>query len=134
MSKVHDTKIIELKKQIEEKKEKLKDVKRFSPITKCIINLEGKAQNLNVLKKEELILLLVKLNVFKKSADELGYPLTIDGYLIQEWMEDIQSKLKLIEYKEEEQKLNALNKKLTTLLSEDKKVELELEEIEGLLK
>lgn len=134
MSKVHDTKIIELKKQIEEKKEKLKDVKRFSPITKCIINLEGKAQNLNVLKKEELILLLVKLNVFKKSADELGYPLTIDGYLVQEWMEDIQSKLKLMEYKEEEQKLNALNKKLTTLLSEDKKVELELEEIEGLLK
>lgn len=134
MSKVHDAKIIELKKQIEEKKEKLKDVKRFSPITKCIINLEGKAQNLNVLKKEELILLLVKLNVFKKSADELGYPLTIDGYLVQEWMEDIQSKLKLMEYKEEEQKLNALNKKLTTLLSEDKKVELELEEIEGLLK
>lgn len=134
MSKVHDAKIIELKKQIEEKKEKLKDVKRFSPITKCIINLEGKAQNLNVLKKEELILLLVKLNVFKKSADELGYPLTIDGYLVQEWMEDIQSKLKLMEYKEEEQKLNALNKKLTTLLSEDKKVELVLEEIEGLLK
>lgn len=134
MSKVHDAKIIELKKQIEEKKEKLKDVKRFSPVTKCIINLDGKAQNLNVLKKEDLILLLVKLNLLKKSADELGYPLTIDGYLVQDWMEDIQSKLKLTEYKEEENKLNILNQKLTTLLSEDKKVELELEEIEGLLK
>lgn len=134
MSKVHDAKIIELKKQIEEKKEKLKDVKRFSPVTKCIINLDGKAQNLNVLKKEDLILLLVKLNLLKKSADELGYPLTIDGYLVQDWMEDIQSKLKLTEYKEEENKLNSLNQKLTTLLSEDKKVELELEEIEGLLK
>lgn len=134
MSKVHDAKIIELKKQIEEKKEKLKDVKRFSPVTKCIINLDGKAQNLNVLKKEDLILLLVKLNLLKKSADELGYPLTIDSYLVQDWMEDIQSKLKLIEYKEEENKLNSLNQKLTTLLSEDKKVELELEEIEGLLK
>jgi len=134
MSKTHDTKIIELKKQIEEKQEKLKDVKRFSPLTKCIISLDGKAQNLNVLKKEELILLLVKLNVLKKSADELGYPLTIDGYLVQDWMTDIQSKLKLMEYKEEEQKLNTLNKKLTALLSDDKKVELELEEIEGLLK
>lgn len=134
MSKVHDAKIIELKKQIEEKKEKLKDVKRFSPVTKCIINLDGKAQKLNVLKKEDLILLLVKLNLLKKSADELGYPLTIDSYLVQDWMEDIQSKLKLIEYKEEESKLNSLNQKLTTLLSEDKKVELELEEIEGLLK
>ncbi|WP_368263111.1 hypothetical protein [Clostridium disporicum] len=134
MSKVHDAKIIELKKQIEEKKEKLKDVKRFSPVTKCIINLDGKAQNLNVLKKEDLILLLVKLNLLKKSADELGYPLTIDSYLVQDWMEDIQSKLKLTEYKEEENKLNSLNQKLTTLLSEDKKVELELEEIEGLLK
>ena len=134
MSKVHDAKIIELKKQIEEKKEKLKDVKRFSPVTKCIINLDGKAQNLNVLKKEDLILLLVKLNLLKKSADELSYPLTIDGYLVQDWMEDIQSKLKLTEYKEEENKLNSLNQKLTTLLSEDKKVELELEEIEGLLK
>ena len=134
MSKVHDAKIIELKKQIEEKKEKLKDVKRFSPLNNCIINLDVKDQNLNVLKKEDLILLLVKLNLLKKSADELGYPLTIDGYLVQDWMEDIQSKLKLTEYKEEENKLNSLNQKLTTLLSEDKKVELELEEIEGLLK
>ena len=134
MSKTHDAKIIELKKQIEEKQEKLKDVKRFLPITKCIINLDGKTHNLNILKKEELIFLLVRLNVFKKSADELGYPLTIDGYLVEDWMDDTKAKLKLIEYKEEEQKLNTLNKKLTALLSEDKKVELELEEIEGLLK
>jgi hypothetical protein len=136
MSNVNDQKILELKAQISEKKEKLKKVNKFTPITNCSIEFEGTRLNLRVLGKEVLVPMLIKLNDYKKSAEELNLlsEYNISGYNINDWITDIRARLYNVMYKEEENKLAAMENKLELLLSNEKKVELEINEIENLLK
>ena len=135
MSNVNDAKILELKAQIKEKKAKLKSVKKFSPVTNCSIELDGIRSNLQVLTKELLTSLLVKLNMYRLSISDLGLSeYNISGFKVEDWITDIRSKLDIIAYREEESKLQELENKLHILLSNDKKVELEINEIESLLK
>ena len=125
----NDKKIMELKKQIEEKKNKIVKSQRFTPITNCSIELDGVRVNIQVLNKEQLTYLLVKLNSYAKSAKELEIDFVISGYHITEWITDIKSKLDFVSRKEEENKLKVMESKLHQLLSNEKKVELEIDEI-----
>jgi hypothetical protein len=136
MSNVNDEKILELKAQIKEKKEKLKNKKKFVSVTNCSLEVDGVRYNLNVLSKEQLISLLVKLNSYKISAVDLGLLDTymISGYKVEDWITDIRLKLEVVAHREEENKLQELESKLHVLLSNDKKVELELKDIEFMLK
>jgi len=125
----NDKKIMELKKQIEEKKIKLGKSQKFTPITNCSIELDGVRVNIQVLNKEQLIILLVKLNSYEKSAKELEIDFVISGYHVIDWILDIKSKLDFVSRKEEENKLKVMESKLHQLLSNEKKVELEIDEI-----
>lgn len=130
----NDDKILDLKKQIGEKKNLLKKIKKFAPITNCILDLDGVKTNIQVLNKQQLVLLASKLHSYDNSAKELGLSLEIGGFLATEWIEDIKLKLDTLNVKEEERKLKLMEDKLTNLLSNDKRVELEINEIEELLK
>jgi hypothetical protein len=132
----NDEKIIALKEQISKKKNQLDKAKKFIPITNCSIEIDGVRYNIQVLTKEQLIMLLVKLNSYSLSAGDLGLlnSFTISGYLVNDWITDIKSKLDVVNYKEEELKLKDLENKLDKLLSDEKKTELELNEIEDYLK
>jgi hypothetical protein len=136
MGNQNDVKIMELKTQIREKKNKLKKQKRFNPVTNCSIEIDGFRYNLQVLTKDQLISLLVKINSYKMSALDLKLvdDYLISGYKTDEWITDIKLKLDIISYREEESKLLVLENKLHTLLSNDKKVELEIDSIESMLK
>lgn len=128
----NDDKILELKSQIESKKQELKKKnKRFAPMTNCIIDFEGIKNNINVMNKEQLTLLLVKLNSYVISFKDLKLTdiIIISGYSIYEWITDLQNKLDSLKYKDEELKLKSLEDKLTKLLSNEKKAELEIDEI-----
>jgi hypothetical protein len=131
MANVNDEKIMELKAQIKEKKAKLKGKKKFTPITNCSIEIDGARYNLQVLSKEQLINLLVKLNTYRLSAIDLDLldEYVVSAYKIDEWITDIKSKLEVVSLREEESKLQELERKLHVLLSNDKKVELEIEAI-----
>lgn len=129
----NDNRILELTKKIQEKKQKLGKLQRFTPITNCTLELDGVRHNLNVLDKDKLIFLLMKLNSYRLSAEDLNVTLEVGGYPLADWMEDIQSKLDIIAHKEEEKQLKEMEIKLEKLLSKDKKVELELDNIESLL-
>jgi len=132
---INDEKILSLKKQILEKKALLTKVARFAPITNCSVELQGEKYNINVLNKDQLILLMIELNLYNMSAKDLGLnTLDISGYSINDWMADIKSKLEVISYKEEESKLKVMESKLDKLLSNEKKTELEIDEIAALLK
>jgi len=128
-NKTNDQKIMELKKQIEEKKIKLGKSQKFTPITNCSIELDGVRVNIQVLNKEQLTYLLVKLNSYAKSAKELEIDFVISGYHVVDWITDIKSKLDFVSRKEEENKLKVMESKLHQLLSNEKKVELEIDEI-----
>lgn len=136
MTNKNDERILEMRKQIAEKKEKVGKLKRFVPITNCILTLKENVSNINVLSKESLIEHLVILNLYKKSAEELGLlnDFSYNGYHINDWIEDIKNKLDVLSKKEEESKLKAMESKLEKLLSEEKKTELEIDEIADLLK
>ncbi|MEC4565513.1 hypothetical protein L8C07_06105 [Paenibacillus sp. CMAA1739] len=135
MANNNDQKILELKKQIEAKKKQISKSQKFVPVTNCSIEVDGIRHNIQVLTKEQAISLMVKLNSYAMSADNLGllHNYTISGFSVVEWIEDLKSKLDFMTRKEEEQKLKTMESKLDKLLSNDKKVELEISEIESLL-
>jgi len=132
----NDNRILELKKQIKEKKSKLKKIKRFNPITACNLTLDGSLYNIHVCNKDDLKLLLIKLNLYIMSAEDLSISVNdimISCFSIEDWISDINLKLENMSIKEEESKLKVMEEKLTKLLSEEKKTELQIEEIESLL-
>lgn len=129
----NDERVLQLKKIIDEKKSELKVVKRFTPLTNCVLNLENENYNLNVLQLDDLKLLLVKLNMYLMSAKDLDVELDISGYSIEDWMTDVKSKMEIFEQKKKESELKTLEAKLDKMLSDEKKTELELDEIAALL-
>ncbi|MGG1440867.1 hypothetical protein ABE354_02180 [Brevibacillus laterosporus] len=135
MTKTNDQKILELKKQIEEKKKKVGMSQKFTPVTNCSIELDGARYNIQVLQKEQIILLVVKLNAYALAAKELGLlgDYNISGFNVMDWLTDLKAKLDFVNRKEEEGKLKMMEAKLDQLLSNEKKVELEIDEIESML-
>ena len=127
---------MELKKKIEDEKVKLKDSTKFSPITNCSLELDGVRCNINTLQRQGLIELLIKLNIFKLSAEDLNLlqEYKLSGFLVTEWIDDVKSKLNIVSRKLEEANLKIMEDKLTKMLSDEKKTELELNEIAELLK
>lgn len=132
----NDDRILELKKQIETKKQDLSNRKaKFVPETNCILDLDGNKHNLNVMSTEELTLLIIKLNMFTMSSNVLKLPHPIiSGYITDLWISDIRNKLEALSVKKEELELKQMESKLDKMLSDDKKTELELDGIAALLK
>lgn len=130
----NDERVLQLKKIIDEKKLELKSAKRFVPLTNCVLNLEGLSYNLNVLQLDDLKLLLVKLNMYLMSGNDLDIGVNISGYSVAEWMSDVKYKIEILEHKKKESELKVLEAKLDKMLSDEKKTELELDEIATLLK
>lgn len=135
MSNSNDQRILELKKQIEGKKEKLGKSLRFAPVTNCSIELDGVRHNIQVLTKEQLVMLMVKLQSYLMAAKtlEVSDDFNISGYHVCDWIEDIQNKIDILSRKDEERKLKVMEDKLLKLLSDGKKVELEINDIESML-
>ena len=129
----NDERVLQLKKLIETKKAEL-FIQKFVPMTNCVLDLEDKKYNLNVLQEKELEFLMVKLNAYAMSADNLKIDLVISGYGVNEWLADISGKLAVITDKKKRDELKALEAKLDKMLSDEKKTELELDEIAALLK
>lgn len=129
----NDERVLQLKEIIDKKKLGLKGAKKFTPLTNCILDLEGQKYNLNVLRLNDLQLLLVRLNMYLMSAKDLKINLEISGYNIAEWITDIKCKIEIFEYKKKEAELKTLEVKLDKMLSDEKKAELELDEIAALL-
>lgn len=134
MAQKNDDRIMQLKQQIEKKREELsKRNSRFTPITNCTLILDKVTYNLHVESSE---MLLIKLNMIAMSAKDLGIDISqlmIAGYSLNDWITDVSSNLEVIKYKKEKNDLNTLEKKLTSLLSEDKQTELEIDKLAALL-
>lgn len=149
-STVNDKKILDLKSVIASKKSKIKST-RFIPSTNCSLDLDGVRYNIHTLNTDALTFLLIKLNSLILSMNDLNShsetvkgerksgrtslidSFIISGYSVDSWIADIKTKLEVIAQKEEENNLKALESKLSTLLSNDKRTELELDAIEKLL-
>ena len=131
MANENDTVILNLKKKIDEKKKALKGAEKFSPVTNCSLEMDGIRNNIQVLNKEQIVFLLMKLQSYKTAAEVLGVleDAFVSGYKIDDWIVDLKSKLMIVNRKVEESRLRVLEDKLDALLSNEKKVELELKDI-----
>ena len=137
MATKNDERIIELKKVIEKKREELNNMhSRFAPKTNCILQLDGETYNLNV-STQNLTYLLIKINALIKSAESLNMSaeeVTISGFSLAEWFDDIKSKKDSIDYRDKKRELTTIENKLNSLLSDDKQTELQIDVLEALLK
>lgn len=135
MTNTNDQRILELKKQIESKKEKLGKSSRFTPVTNCSLELDNVRINIQTLNKTDLTMLLIRMNSFLISSKDLGVDkdFKFSGYSLEEWITDIRSKLEVMSRKDEEKLLKSMEDKLLKLLSDGKKVELEINDIESML-
>ena len=131
----NDIKILELKNKIEDKRNSIKELKRFNPITNCILILREESYNLNVQDKQQLINLLVELNSLYLSYKNLDIEdeYLLNGFSLEDWISDIKQKIDIINIKAETKKLNELETKLNNMLSQDKKTEMELNDIENMI-
>lgn len=128
----NDDKILKLKEQIKAKKANLSKIGKFTPITNCSIEVNGKRYNIHTLNSSDKIIpLMVEINIYRHSASELKFEeqFLISGYTPDQWLIDLQSKLSQVSRKDEEDRLKSMESKLEKLLSDDKRVELEIEEI-----
>ena len=55
--------------------------------------------------------------------------ITLSGFTLGAWLIDVKAKYAILDVKNEQQRLQGLKTKLQQLLSTDKKIELELEEL-----
>lgn len=129
--KSNDALILSLKDKIEEKKKLLKTTEKFSPVTNCILSVNGEKYNLNVLGKNDILILVAHLSSLKTALkNELpDESLEISGFTVDQWLKDLKAKFNTLNRKLEEDRLKALERKLHELLSTDKKVELEIADI-----
>lgn len=140
MTNSNDAVVLQLQGKVEEKKKKLAALKknRHTSTTKCILEWEGKNINFNVAGKDELTLLLVKIHTLFVAADDLLLEdfgdTKVQGHTLDEWIQDIKGKIKEKDILNEEQQVKAIEKKLDTMLSTEKKTELELAKFAELLK
>ena len=133
----HDLRVATLRTDIATKREALAGrSSRFTPITNCSLELDGARYNLHTLGRETLVLLAVKLQILKTATAELKFAdsdLIIGGFTAADWLTDVRARLAIVALRAEEAKLNALDKQLAGLLSDDAKTELALDEITAAL-
>lgn len=135
MAQKNDDRIMQLKEQIEKKREELaaSNTSRFVPITNCLLVIDKTTYNLHVDSSE---LLLIKLNSMRLSAKDLGIDtskLMISGYSLDNWITDVKNNLSIQNYRAEKKKLDSLEKQLTALLSDNKQTELQIDQLAALL-
>lgn len=137
MATKNDERILELKKQIDEKKKELGKQPRFSPVTTCMFNHQGNRINIHALTSiKDINAMLVYFNMYVMSAEDMEInceDIVFDGFSVTDWIEDLKSKKTVIEYTAKKEQLVTLEKKLDKLLSDDKKTELEIDAIADLI-
>ena len=133
----NDDKILTLKKQIEEKKNVLGKQPKFLPVTTCVVTYNNSKINIHTLTSiKDIETMMIYFNMYIMSAKDLQIDynnICFDGFSVLDWIEDLKSKKRMLEYNEKKQQLNTLEKKLDKLLSDEKKTELEIDAIASLI-
>jgi len=140
----NDSKIKQLMAKVEEQKNALGTKPRAKWNTNAVFKYpNGDFVNLNTVNEgdfgklvDALSFLLTTESVRQKASERLGVPVEEfkhGGYSIKEWEEDFKLRIGIVQFDDRKRKLDATTKKLKSLISEDTRTEMELDEIESLL-
>jgi DNA repair exonuclease SbcCD ATPase subunit len=141
--KTKDDLIQELLLKVEEKKKQIDRIKNPVFKTNLSFNVEmfgiASRVNLNVASEEILFSLLTYLNLLIDNRDVVNEKYGIScgkdwyGFKLEEWRDDIVLKIKQKQCQTQVAELKSIEAKLQSLISEDKKKDIELENISKLL-
>ena len=133
MSTKNDEMILQLKKKVEEQKTELAKLPRtLQSETSTVFRQDAENLNLRVMSIEQLKLLKVKLHAYTMAAADLEMEqdeVVISGFSIDKWMHDIDMQISVLTRTEKEKKLKETEATLNRMLSDDKRTELELQEL-----
>lgn len=137
MSTKNDEMILQLKKKVEEQKAELAKLPRtLQSETSTVFRTDAENSNLRVMSVEQLKLLKVKLHAYAMSAIDLEIGIdevVVSGFSIDKWMHDIDMQISVLTRAEKEKKLKETEATLNRMLSDDKRTELELQELAKML-
>lgn len=129
----NDEKILELMSLIDKRKAELGSYRRPNMETNGVLHLDGNTYNLHALNDiGKINLLICQLHACIMSAENLKIDpntLKISGYTLVQWLNDLGSQRAYIERRNAEAELQDYQSKLDTMLSSDKKTELEIDAI-----
>lgn len=138
----NDDKIKALLKKVAEKKEALGSKPKAQWNTNAVFKFNShEFINLNTVKDSTdlvraLSCLLQHQRCDATAAERLGVSIPTfewDGYTVEQWEQDFKTRLSIIDYDGKKKELDALQKKLDSLVSEEARTEMELDNIEALL-
>ena len=137
MSTKNDEMILQLKIKVEEQKAELAKLPRtLQSETSTVFRQDVDNLNLRVMSVEQLKLLKVKLYTYAMAAADLEIGIDeviISGFSIDKWMHDIDTQISVLTRAEKEKKLKETEATLNRMLSDDKRTELELQELAKML-
>jgi len=141
--KTKDDLIQELLLKVEEKKKQIEKIRNPVFKTNLSFNFEmfgvTSRLNLNVASEETLFSLLTYLDMMIANKEVVNgkYGVTFGnnwyGFKLEEWRDDIVLKIRQKQSQTQVSELKSIEKKLNALVSEDKKKDIELENIKNLL-
>lgn len=137
----NDAVIKELMAKLEEQKAGLGKTPRGTWLTNGIFKFNSSDYfNINVVTDFSKLagalgFLLLQEDAFNKGCDALGVKAEFkwDGYTRDDWEEDFKTRIAIVEYDSKKRTLDATKKKLQSLVSEETRTEMELDEIKKLL-
>ena len=131
-----DSQVRELIALVNSKEEEIKSVNNQIWETNCIFKTSSSTTNIRSITKLEILLPLYKelLADFKNhnlACEDLGLDIeySFNGYSISQWKNDFKNVIDKIEVSSKKKSLDQLKKKLDSLVSEEERKRIELENI-----
>lgn len=131
----NDEKILELKHRINLEKASLQLVERYIPKTTCVIGFGGAGdlhlRTLSVNELNQLLLIVQSLICVAVPMDLMDT--TFSGFTLEDWKSDIVGLRNQKNVSERKSMIAKLESRLQSMLSDEKKTEFEIAEIEKML-
>jgi hypothetical protein len=122
----NDSKIKEFRTKVEAKRAALGDKPRLAYVTNGQLDLNGNRINFNTVNTEEkcmeIVRYLLTAQHFTALANEIlqtNIKPKFGDFTVEQWIEDIKQRVKLIVWERNKKKLVAMDKQLAALMSDD---------------
>jgi len=141
-----DNAVMALLAKVTKKKEAIKNAsKRPQWKTSCTIGKDPTTTqnriNIQTVRDENILIslwawLMAEHAGMCKAADDLGltWDTTYMGYTIQDWLDDIRTMVRILKVERQKEELAELDKRVNELVSPDQRREMELKQLQELLK
>lgn len=133
-----DQKIVEISEVIAKQKTLVESECKRAEVkwsTTGVLNINGLKVTIQIANEEQIVSglaeLILKEDAHNKAAKmlESKAKFKFDGYEIEKWRADMETRLAQIKYKKSKEKLESLERRLKSIMSEDTKRSMELESI-----